>query len=196
MNVRGPRGIRIGELERRLSMLTNRVHWQLRKQWPAVRASSRVPNLTPDPHRGGPSALVKDGTRRIVSTSMSSRNSQRCLHRSERPPWVRVPIRRRRLRDFSLWLRQFTTHLASLPIVMTVANRAIGSPINIWNDHSDTMSQRFRVAPAMPADNQEAADLRAGISHSRGAFLLRHGMDGFILTHAVEQWMPRIRRRR
>ena len=29
-----------------------------------------------------------------------------------------------------------------LPIVMTVANRAIGSPINIWNDHSDTMSQR------------------------------------------------------
>ena len=25
-----------------------------------------------------------------------------------------------------------------LPIVMTVANRAIGSPINIWNDHSAT----------------------------------------------------------
>jgi pyruvate ferredoxin oxidoreductase alpha subunit len=24
-----------------------------------------------------------------------------------------------------------------LPIVMTVANRAIGAPINIWNDHSD-----------------------------------------------------------
>ena len=23
-----------------------------------------------------------------------------------------------------------------LPIVMTVANRAIGAPINIWNDHS------------------------------------------------------------
>src|SRR5262245_15112994 len=29
-----------------------------------------------------------------------------------------------------------------LPIVMTVANRAIGAPINIWNDHSDAMSQR------------------------------------------------------
>ncbi len=26
-----------------------------------------------------------------------------------------------------------------LPIVMTVANRAIGAPINIWNDHSDSM---------------------------------------------------------
>ncbi len=25
---------------------------------------------------------------------------------------------------------------------MTVANRAIGAPINIWNDHSDSMSQR------------------------------------------------------
>jgi pyruvate ferredoxin oxidoreductase alpha subunit len=29
-----------------------------------------------------------------------------------------------------------------LPIVMTVANRAIGAPINIWNDQSDSMSQR------------------------------------------------------
>src|SRR3954464_5440445 len=29
-----------------------------------------------------------------------------------------------------------------LPIVMTIANRAIGSPINIWNDPSDAMSQR------------------------------------------------------
>src|SRR6266511_2168029 len=27
-----------------------------------------------------------------------------------------------------------------LPIVMTIANRAIGAPINIWNDHSDSMS--------------------------------------------------------
>ena len=29
-----------------------------------------------------------------------------------------------------------------LPIVMTVASRAIGAPINIWNDHSDSLSQR------------------------------------------------------
>ena len=27
-----------------------------------------------------------------------------------------------------------------LPIVMTVANRAIGAPINIWNDHTDAMA--------------------------------------------------------
>ena len=37
-----------------------------------------------------------------------------------------------------------------LPIVMTVANRAIGAPINIWNDHSDSMSQRdSRLDPAL-----------------------------------------------
>jgi pyruvate ferredoxin oxidoreductase alpha subunit len=29
-----------------------------------------------------------------------------------------------------------------LPIVMTIGNRAIGAPINIWNDHSDSMSMR------------------------------------------------------
>ena len=27
-----------------------------------------------------------------------------------------------------------------LPIVMTLGNRAIGAPINIWNDHSDAMA--------------------------------------------------------
>ncbi len=29
-----------------------------------------------------------------------------------------------------------------LPIVMTVANRALGAPINIWNDQSDSMAMR------------------------------------------------------
>ena len=29
-----------------------------------------------------------------------------------------------------------------LPIVMTLGNRAIGAPINIWNDHTDSMSMR------------------------------------------------------
>ena len=29
-----------------------------------------------------------------------------------------------------------------LPVVMTLANRAIGAPINIWNDHSDAMAVR------------------------------------------------------
>jgi len=77
-----------------------------------------------------------------------------------------------------------------LPIVMTVANRAIGAPINIWNDHSDTMSQRDCGWIQLFAEtNQEALDL-----HMQ-AFRLAEElslpvmvcMDGFILTHAYER---------
>src|SRR3954468_7335980 len=47
-----------------------------------------------------------------------------------------------------------------LPIVMTVANRAIGAPINIWNDHSDAMSQRDSGWIQLFAEsNQEALDM-------------------------------------
>src|SRR3569833_267381 len=47
-----------------------------------------------------------------------------------------------------------------LPIVMTVANRAIGSPINIWNYHSDAMSQRDSGWIHLFAEtNQEAVDV-------------------------------------
>ena len=45
-----------------------------------------------------------------------------------------------------------------LPIVMTVANRAIGAPINIWNDHSDSMSQRdSRLDSALRRDQSGGA---------------------------------------
>ena len=37
-----------------------------------------------------------------------------------------------------------------LPIVMTLGNRAVGAPINIWNDHSDAMALReFGLDPAV-----------------------------------------------
>ena len=77
-----------------------------------------------------------------------------------------------------------------LPIVMTVANRAIGSPINIWNDHSDSISQRDSGWIQIFAEtNQEALDLHIQ------AFKLAEElslpvmvcMDGFILTHAYER---------
>jgi pyruvate ferredoxin oxidoreductase alpha subunit len=77
-----------------------------------------------------------------------------------------------------------------LPIVMTVANRAIGAPINIWNDHSDALSQRDSGWMQLFAEtNQEALDLHIQ------AFKLAEElslpvmvcMDGFILTHAYEQ---------
>ena len=92
-----------------------------------------------------------------------------------------------------------------LPIVMTVANRAIGAPINIWNDHTDAMSQRDCGWIQLFAEtNQEALDLhiqafRLGEELSLPVMVC---MDGFILTHAYERvdlptqeqvdaWLPR-----
>ncbi len=77
-----------------------------------------------------------------------------------------------------------------LPIVMTVANRAIGAPINIWNDHSDAMSQRDSGWVQLYAEsNQDAADLhvlafRVAEELSVPVMVC---MDGFVLTHAYEQ---------
>lgn len=77
-----------------------------------------------------------------------------------------------------------------LPIVMTVANRAIGSPINIWNDHSDALSQRDSGWIQLYApDNQAAADLHV-LAYRLGEELSLPVMvcvDGFILTHAMER---------
>ncbi len=77
-----------------------------------------------------------------------------------------------------------------LPIVMTVANRAIGAPINIWNDHTDSMSMRDAGWIQLFAEtNQEALDLH--IQAFRIAEQLSQPvmvcMDGFILTHAYER---------
>ncbi len=77
-----------------------------------------------------------------------------------------------------------------LPIVMTVGNRAIGAPINIWNDHSDAMAMKDAGWIQLFAEtNQEALDL-----HIQGFRLAEElscpvmvCMDGFILTHAYEQ---------
>ncbi|HEX8958608.1 MAG TPA: hypothetical protein VF770_02175, partial [Solirubrobacterales bacterium] len=77
-----------------------------------------------------------------------------------------------------------------LPIVMTVANRAIGAPINIWNDHSDAMSQRdCGWVQLYAADNQEAADLHAQAFRIAEELSLpvMVCMDGFVLTHAYER---------
>lgn len=77
-----------------------------------------------------------------------------------------------------------------LPIVMTVGNRAIGAPINIWNDHSDSMALANAGWIQLFAEtNQEAADLHIQ------AFRLAEQLsvpvmvcvDGFILTHAYER---------
>jgi pyruvate ferredoxin oxidoreductase alpha subunit len=77
-----------------------------------------------------------------------------------------------------------------LPIVMTLANRAIGSPINIWNDHSDSMSQRDSGWIQLYAEtNQEALDLhiQAYRLAEQISLPVMVCMDGFILTHAYER---------
>jgi pyruvate ferredoxin oxidoreductase alpha subunit len=77
-----------------------------------------------------------------------------------------------------------------LPIVMTVANRAIGAPINIWNDHSDSMSQRDSGWIQLYVEsNQEAVDthLLAFRLAEQLSLPVMVCMDGFILTHAFER---------
>ncbi|WP_313952686.1 transketolase C-terminal domain-containing protein [Accumulibacter sp.] len=77
-----------------------------------------------------------------------------------------------------------------LPIVMTVANRAIGAPINIWNDHTDALSQRDSGWIQLFAEtNQEALDLHilAFKLAEEVSLPVMVCMDGFILTHAYER---------
>ena len=77
-----------------------------------------------------------------------------------------------------------------LPIVMTIGNRAIGAPINIWNDQQDSMSMRDAGWIQLFAEtNQEAVDL-----HIQAVRLAEElsvpvmvCVDGFILTHAYER---------
>jgi pyruvate ferredoxin oxidoreductase alpha subunit len=76
-----------------------------------------------------------------------------------------------------------------LPIVMTVANRALGAPINIWNDHSDAMTQRDAGwVQLFASSNQEAVDLHVQAFAVAEALHVpvMVNMDGFVLTHAME----------
>jgi len=75
-----------------------------------------------------------------------------------------------------------------LPIVMTLGNRAIGAPINIWNDHSDAMSVRDAGwIQLFVENNQQAVDVHIQAFKLAEALSLpvMVNMDGFILTHAI-----------
>ncbi len=78
-----------------------------------------------------------------------------------------------------------------LPIVMMVANRAVSSPINIWNDHSDIMPMRDTGWITFFSENgQEAVDMviqAYKVAEHRDVMLpVNVMMDGFQLTHMVE----------
>jgi pyruvate ferredoxin oxidoreductase alpha subunit len=78
-----------------------------------------------------------------------------------------------------------------LPIVMSVANRALSAPLNIWNDHGDIMAEKdIGWIQVFVENGQESFD------HTIMAFKIAENhqvllptlinLDGFILTHVVE----------
>jgi pyruvate ferredoxin oxidoreductase alpha subunit len=77
------------------------------------------------------------------------------------------------------------------PIVMTVANRALSAPINIWNDHSDIMAERDVGWIQTFAENgQEVFDLvihAFRVAEDPEVLLpVMVNLDGFTLSHVIE----------
>ncbi len=78
-----------------------------------------------------------------------------------------------------------------LPVIMTCANRAISAPINIWNDHQDSVSMRDTGWIQLFAEDiQEAVDLHLvayKLGEDKSVMLpVMVCIDGFILTHGIE----------
>jgi len=78
-----------------------------------------------------------------------------------------------------------------LPVVLTCANRAVSAPLNIWNDHQDSISVRDTGWIQFYAeDNQEAVDMTIQafkIAENPAVRLpVMVGIDGFLITHTVE----------
>jgi pyruvate ferredoxin oxidoreductase alpha subunit len=78
-----------------------------------------------------------------------------------------------------------------LPLVLTCANRAVSAPINIWNDHQDSVAVRDSGWIQLYAESvQEACDLHIQaykITEDHKIQLpVMVCIDGFILTHAGE----------
>jgi pyruvate ferredoxin oxidoreductase alpha subunit len=85
----------------------------------------------------------------------------------------------------------FNTSGMRLPIVMTVANRAVSAPINIWNDHQDAIAQRDTGwIQLYVEDVQEASDTLPQLYKvAEDNEIMLPGlvcMDGFILSHVYE----------
>src|SRR3972149_628237 len=78
-----------------------------------------------------------------------------------------------------------------LPIVMTVANRALSSPLSVWGDHSDVMAVRDTGWIQIFVENgQQAIDnvlcaFRIG-EDPRVLLPVMVHLDGFHLTHMIE----------
>jgi pyruvate ferredoxin oxidoreductase alpha subunit len=78
-----------------------------------------------------------------------------------------------------------------LPVVMGNANRSVSGPLNIWNDHTDIMSQRDCGWIQFHAENgQEVIDMTIQsfkiAEHPDVMLPVILNMDGFQLTHMIE----------
>lgn len=78
-----------------------------------------------------------------------------------------------------------------MPVVMTVANRALGAPLNIWNDQQDSVGAKDAGwLQIYVEDVQEAVDATPQaykIAEDAGILTpIMVCMDGFILTHVYE----------
>ncbi|MBW2964290.1 pyruvate ferredoxin oxidoreductase [Candidatus Woesearchaeota archaeon] len=78
-----------------------------------------------------------------------------------------------------------------LPVVMNVANRALSAPINIWNDHQDSMSARDTGWIQLYVESsQEALDttvMAFKIAEDHKVMLpVMVCLDGFTLSHVYE----------
>ncbi len=79
---------------------------------------------------------------------------------------------------------------ARLPVVLVNANRAIGSPWNIWTDQSDSMAQRDLGWLQVYCETaQEALDtvLQAFFIAEKLLLPFMVMIDGFILSHTLEE---------
>ncbi|MFX1483055.1 MAG: transketolase C-terminal domain-containing protein [Promethearchaeota archaeon] len=91
-----------------------------------------------------------------------------------------------------MWEILYCAASMRMPIVFTVANRALSAPINIHNDHSDGMGMRDSgFIQLYCQSSQEAYDttIMAFKLAERHDVLLpvMVGIDGFILSHNVER---------
>ncbi|MHA2602188.1 MAG: transketolase C-terminal domain-containing protein [Candidatus Thorarchaeota archaeon SMTZ1-83] len=91
-----------------------------------------------------------------------------------------------------MWEILYCAASMRMPIVFTVANRALSAPINIHNDHSDGMGMRDSGFIQLYCQScQEAYDttiMAFRLAEDHDVLLpVMVGIDGFILSHNVER---------
>ena len=90
-----------------------------------------------------------------------------------------------------MWEMLYIAAGSSLPIVLSLVNRAVSAPLNIHNDHSDAMGVRDSGwIMIFSENNQEAYDnmiMAHQIAENKNVMLpLMVCQDGFITSHSIE----------